>query len=183
MIQSEINSEFCYNKLKQSINIVLSNPKLKWIIDSDVLLTRQDIEQELFVAYLSTDKKPNNDKRSHLIVFFTDRLKNIKRDIDRKVNRCEELLDENIQTSIYVDSVSLRRNIKDSFNYLHKSDIINDKELDILFRYYIYGEKDKDIALVKGVSDRYIQKVRTKTIDKVGKELLELLEDVEEVVM
>ena len=162
-----------YKLLIKVINKVLSSSKYRWIIDSDFLLSRQDIQQELLLRYIGLNKKPDN-KESFLYVFFSSRLLDIKRDYDRKHNfERDELMDD----IPYVDTMSLRSVVKDTLNTL--SCVTSNKDVQMLFDFYVYGKTQTEIACELGVSQQYVAK-RLDFIVSQNKDFLEkLLSEVE----
>lgn len=159
--------------IENAMNKVLKGSKLSWIINSDILLTLEDLQQELWLKYL-TDYSYGVFSEQYLVTFFSSRLKNIKRDYDRAGNFERGELNDSF---VFEDSSSLRASLIEAFNTLE--DTISKKDMDFLFSYYVYGETFEDIARNNGYSNESgVRRYHKRLLARVKPDLVELLSQV-----
>jgi RNA polymerase sigma factor (sigma-70 family) len=162
---------FIRNTAKEALRL----PQLRWLIDYDILLTREDILQYIFVDFLRERRVELLNNKTYLFVWITSRVKDLARTYEKRLEFTE--LEDN-EVYCFEDTDTLRVNIRDALNYLDKNDIVSKSDIDLMFSYYVEGYTANEIADSRGVSRKSIESKLARLVSKHTDELKRILEHV-----
>ncbi len=169
-----------YLIIKKMVERVLREPKYSWMVDSDVLLSREDFLQEILIRYLNHRDSLDYKREQHLYVYVSSRVKDIKKIVDRASGKDLTELNQDIP---FEDNSSLRVSVRDALNTSCLSHNLTKEETDMLFRYHVYGESQSEISETHKLSQQFVSKKLRQLFEKISPDMRELLDNIKGVDM